>query len=213
MKFYNGWALPDYERHFNKYGYLSKWPVTNYQDPVLREALTLCPQKNVAVDVGANIGLHSVRLAEQFQEVHAFEPVVTCFECLQENTSPMGNVTYYYGGLSNKEEEVTLAIAHEVEGSGCWSIENFKEYDDSEIRQETNTLKPLDSYELEVDFIKIDVEAYEVPVLEGAEETFRNHSPIVLIEMHNNTEEITSVLQSFGYNLYNRINKDGIWTK
>jgi len=52
-----------------------------------------------------------------------------------------------------------------------------------EIVVETRT---LDSYEFDqLDFIKIDVEWFELRVLQGAENTIRKHKPIIYIEMHD----------------------------
>ena len=57
-----------------------------------------------------------------------------------------------------------------------------------EIVVETRT---LDSYEFDqLDFIKIDVEWFELRVLQGAENTIRKHKPIMYIEM-SDTEAYT----------------------
>ena len=46
--------------------------------------------------------------------------------------------------------------------------------------------RTLDSYEFDqLDFIKIDVEWFELRVLQGAENTIRKHKPIIYIEMHD----------------------------
>ena len=57
-----------------------------------------------------------------------------------------------------------------------------------EIVVETRT---LDSYEFDqLDFIKIDVECFELRVLQGAKNTIRKHKPIMYIEM-SDTEAYT----------------------
>ena len=59
-----------------------------------------------------------------------------------------------------------------------WLEEHFPE-----LEVETRT---LDSYEFDqLDFMKIDVEWFELRVLQGAENTIRKHKPIMYIEMHD----------------------------
>ena len=51
------------------------------------------------------------------------------------------------------------------------------------IEVETRT---LDSYEFDqVDFIKIDVEWFELKVLQGAENTIRKHKPVIYVEIND----------------------------
>ena len=57
----------------------------------------------------------------------------------------------------------------------------IKKHDFPKIQVKTKT---LDSYEFtQVDFIKIDVESFELKVLQGAENTIRKHKPVMYIEM------------------------------
>lgn len=209
MKFHRGWALPDYEEHF--VSQVQDYPNTLYQDTILQEAIRLAGN-TAAVDIGANMGLQTVRLAQAFSQVYAFEPVVSNWECLLENTKNCGNVTTFCCGVSDKIEELELCLPESSDNSGAWSIVDFK--NQSGVRTELNQFVPLDANVHDtIDLIKIDVQGYEMPVLRGSEETLRKCSPVVLIEMHQNTAEITDFLTTAGYRLHHRINKDGIWTK
>ena len=50
--------------------------------------------------------------------------------------------------------------------------------------------RTLDSFKLpRVDFMKIDVEGHEVPLLEGAIDTIAEYSPIIFIEIHDNNRK------------------------
>ena len=40
---------------------------------------------DVALDIGAHVGIWSMRLAEKFKRVHAFEPVPKHIECWKQN--------------------------------------------------------------------------------------------------------------------------------
>ena len=212
MKFYNGWALPDYEKHFTRY--LGNYPVNHYQDAILQEAIKIAGN-TIAVDIGANIGLQSVRLAQFFKEVHSFEPVESNWECLFENTVNIGNVISHCCGISDKVEELDIALPQSSNNSGAWSIVDFQ--NQSGVTTVSNKFLPLDAIlhdtSMNIDLIKIDVQGYEMPVLRGSEEILQRCSPVVLVEMHQNTDEITQFLTDAGYFLHHRINKDGIWTK
>jgi len=212
MIYHKGWALPDYEKHFT--GWLQNYPVNNYQDFILQEAIKIAGN-TVAVDIGANIGLQTVRLAQVFSEVHAFEPVVSNWECLFENTQNIGNVTAHCCGISDRVEELEISLLSSSNNSGAWSIVDFQ--NQSGVTTVSNKFLPLDAIlhdtSMDIDLIKIDVQGYEMPVLRGSEEILRRYSPVILIEMHQNTHEIIQFLTDMGYFLHLRINKDGIWTK
>lgn len=50
-----------------------------------------------------------------------------------------------------------------------------------------------------MDWIKIDVEGAEIPVLQGAIETLRRFKPTLWIELHGTEEEVVSFLHTVGY--------------
>jgi len=60
---------------------------------------------------------------------------------------------------------------------------------------------PLDSLDLAPDLIKIDTEGWERHVLEGAQQTLRNHLPAILIEV-NDAEAWMPMLSELGYRFY-----------
>ena len=164
---------------------------------------------DVALDIGAHVGIWSMRLAERFKKVISFEPVPKHIECWKQNMSKFN--LHQWDMHENISILETVALGHEngtatmkvpnTTNTGMASLvhevfnqrtgdrwvqpgwENFPE-----IEVETRT---LDSYEFnQVDFMKIDVEWFELRVLQGAENTIRKHKPIIYIEMHD-TEAYT----------------------
>ena len=83
MKKINGWVLPDDDNEFKRH--LKPRKVTYYQQNVLDSAYCYVKNYHTVIDIGANIGLHSVRFARAFQNVIAFEPVKDNFRCLKQN--------------------------------------------------------------------------------------------------------------------------------
>ncbi len=65
------------------------------------------------------------------------------------------------------------------------------------------TFKTLDSYKLKPDLMKIDVEGFELEVLEGAVKTIKRYHPKIIIETHSRDLEkkTKKFLLDFSYRL------------
>jgi FkbM family methyltransferase len=139
---------------------------------------------SVAIDVGANIGNHSLFLADLFARVIAFEPNPLARSLLEINIELNGieNVEVRPVGLSDQNGTATLEFdprnlgaASSTELRGTAAI----------ARRTTIDLvigdEAIESSEA-VAFIKVDVEGAEEAVLKGLERTMRTHAPIVMIE-------------------------------
>ena len=175
----------------------------NYEQDQFNEVMPHVSNRDVALDIGAHVGIWSMRLAQNFKRVIAFEPVPKHIECWKRNMSNFISEQSDWGNISTLE---TVALGHEngtatmkvpnTTNTGMASLvhevfnqrtgarwvqpgwENFPN-----IQVKTRT---LDSYEFhQLDFIKIDVEWFELRVLQGAENTIRKHKPIIYIEMHD----------------------------
>lgn len=142
---------------------------------------------SVFLDIGSNIGYHSIAIATAFPigQVICFEPQESLCEQIRKSVSKnnLKNVTIFQVGLSDIEEEVLIHIPEEnVGGSsvikGLNNHTAFKKAD--KIK-----LKTLDSFDAEIpriDVVKIDVEGLEPNVLRGAEQIFAKHRPIIVME-------------------------------
>lgn len=135
--------------------------------------------KGVALDVGANIGTHTVPFAE-FLEVHSFEPQTIPYNLLRENIK-----------LNNRKAHLyNCAVGHKVGTThmkdGC-NKDNFGSVRVGTSGEEKKMIT-IDSLDLEPDLIKIDVEGAEGLVLFGAQETIDKHRPVIFFE-YTNIEE------------------------
>jgi len=79
--------------------------------------------------------------------------------------------------------------------------------------------RTLDSFGLtNLDFIKIDVDGFEVPLLNGARETLSKNNAVVNIEMKRDkrshiVEKCESILKELGYKFVQRTKSDEVWLK
>ena len=151
-----GWHFPDFDRHFART--VSQYPVTDYQQATIDEAVRHVTAFECAVDVGGNIGLHTVRFAQLFGTVHSFEPTTTNFECLQKNTAILDNVILHQLGLGAESGTVTIQLPADANNCGNFSIVDFADNTEQTV-DETIEIRTLDSFELAPNLIKIDVQS------------------------------------------------------
>jgi len=137
------------------------------------------------LDIGANIGLASLIMAELIPSgtILSFEPNPNTFEYLQENISKnhgWAQISPQLLALGNSsgtikffcDESMSHAAHISVDGTGV------------DVEQKT-----IDDFLAgvsvgNVDFIKIDVEGFELPVLQGARNTLLRHRPSILLEFN-----------------------------
>lgn len=140
------------------------------------------------LDIGANIGWHSIRFAirEPMASVHAFEPIPKNFAFLSRNIAANGlgqRVRTYNYGLSEKTGAVDFYLAP----ARCTnaSLRNLAQDANAQtIRGLTLKLDDwCENYQARPDFIKCDVEGAEFLVFKGAENCLSTFKPVVFTEL------------------------------
>lgn len=63
-------------------------------------------------------------------------------------------------------------------------------------------LKKLDDSNIKFQFIKIDTEGYELPIIKGAIKSIKKNNPIILLEVNKNFNKIKKILSRMGYQTY-----------
>lgn len=153
----------------------------------LEKALSFVKRRRIAVDGGAHIGSWTMRLAEEFEQVWAFEPSPPTHECLIKNLSEWAR--------EHPDRDVFLAC-HKValgNGESLMAMGEDGKYSNGGntggrylIKQKGGTIpvRTLDSYGLPgLDFLKLDVEGFELFALRGARRTILEHRPVIMIEV------------------------------
>jgi FkbM family methyltransferase len=133
----------------------------------------------VAVDVGAHYGVYTVALASIAEHVHAVEPSTHALAVLQRNVelNRLGNVTIHPCALGATEGHAPL-FTHEDR-----SRASLNQFSTEQTHGESVPVRRLDDLIVgRVDLIKIDIEGYELPALEGATRILADQRPRVLFE-------------------------------
>ena len=161
------------------------------------------------IDIGANVGNHSIFFSKFSKNVYAFEPNEIIFQLLRINTRNHKNIEIFNFGCSDIKQKLKAEIDQKNWGSGRVSDSN--DYSDNNYSISNFHLCPLDHLDefknLEIGLIKIDVEGHELPAMKGMTEILKKNKPVIVFEQndgitHGTSKEI-EFLKSLGYkNLY-----------
>ena len=130
-----------------------------------------------AIECGAHVGAWSRELAKRFEQVIAIELSGETWECLRRNLEPFKNAEAIQCALGERHGFINVrrnkgSIDSEVVEDGAYPATPLRTLD--EIVAAAHELKS-------VDYIKVHVNGYEMPVLRGARETIRRHQPLMTV--------------------------------
>lgn len=192
--------ISDYIGHFLYFG---------FDEPGMRTLFSLCEPGANVLDVGTNIGWVLLNLGKRSAtgRVFGFEPDPynhrRCAENLSRNR--LSNIALFQVGLSNINARMGMEvrtpsnrggnrISRPVEGEQTVEVVRLDDF---------YAVKNLDH----VDLIKIDVEGYELNVLNGARSILVRYHPVLFIEVDDNNlmdhghsaKELVAFLNDHGY--------------
>lgn len=212
MKIINGWHLPELDSLISKQARHHTHPDTDYQQEVLDAALVLVRNWRLALDIGGNVGLHTVRLAQKFDKVIAFEPSSINYECLQANTQQFANIELRQQALGEQPTTLCLELPEGMANCGAFSFKDFQNLSVAK-HQEMVTVIPLDDLDLAPDMIKIDTQGFERQVLMGARRTLAQYQPVIIVEVAKKgpVAELMEILAPLNYEIAYVTNKDKVF--
>ncbi len=159
-----------------------------YERDVTNVIESIVKKDDVCLDIGANFGWFTTLFHKLgAKEIHSFEPVPSIYKILTGNIELQKNTENIFANnlaLGNKFDKVELHLFDNLPiGHASISTqgkENFQSFEAKMI--------PLDSYltdkNLEVDFVKMDIEGAELMCLQGAKKLFKQKTPpMFVIEM------------------------------
>ena len=164
------------------------------------------PHKRTAIDIGAHVGLASIRFAKKFKHVVSIEADDNNFACLLANTEKIYNINPIHRAIGHRHGLCKFARSIiGKSGHGFVADDSCPAIPDSMkvVPQEMATLDSIVT-KLKLDniaLIKIDVQGYEQNVLQGARNTLRKFRPVVIVEEHYDNYE-TQPNRAVGWLVY-----------
>lgn len=184
-------------RSLDQYGEFSEGEIELFQQFVRPGQLV--------VEAGANIGAHTVWLAQAVGRrgtVVAFEPQRIVYQNLCANLAlnSLTNVYCFQTAVGQSTSQIVVppldyAQDNNFGGLGLGSYQ----------QGERVAVRTIDSLKLpQCHFLKVDVEGMEKEVLAGAVQTIATHSPVLYVEndRQEQSEELIQFIKNLDYNLY-----------
>lgn len=184
-------------RNVKRQGALYQLDLSDYQEWLVYfycksdssdHVLKYLKQSETIFDIGANIGQTALNMLKTQQlkglnaTIYAFEPYPKTFHKLETNIAlnKSSHIRAFNIGLST-EKGMLYMTQHSPSNSGGFRM----------TQKSTNTISvpviSLDEFVSEnhitkIDFIKIDVEGFEIQVIEGAKKAIETFKPILIFE-------------------------------
>jgi FkbM family methyltransferase len=165
-----GWTL-------YSYGCLDYWDERTVQKALHRGC--------VCLDIGAHIGYYSLLLSDLAGpegKVVAFEPLPYTYSFLDRNLQNNGaaNVITENAAVGAASGRVRMSAAR----NGRLGQNSVSDTGDADVRCTTVDTEVTQLNLDRVDFMKVDVEGYELQVFMGAEDTIRRFHPKIMFEVN-----------------------------
>ena len=148
--------------------------------------------QGVFLDIGANVGQHSLFMARHCATVHAFEPFEPVRRKIIEKVelNDLTNLIVHTVGLGDKEQRLPF---HPPSGANL-GVGSFVDGQQDRCKA-TETLQVVNGDEYfsrhiggEVHMVKMDVEGFEKKAMAGFGNTFAKNRPVIVVEMTKGLE-------------------------
>lgn len=181
----------------------------NYEYPYFLK--NIIQEGDVCIDIGANLGYYSVLLSKlvgKKGQVYSVEPVKPMLAVLTKNTKSCKNVKIYPYALGTDNKAIRLGNdtkkAQGYVGSGSHFVldkkVNNSDSAETEFDAHMRRGSELFNHLTRLDFIKCDIEGYEVVVLKEIASLIRKFKPMLLIETRGkNRAELLKYFQNLGF--------------
>jgi FkbM family methyltransferase len=156
-----------------------------HEENILGVIIANLNEGDTFIDVGANIGQHSLFAAKKVGlsgKVFAIEPIEKLCDNIKQSATlnKFQNLSIINKAVGDSSKLVDFYEYDNTEISG--KNNNFNDFKYSKIHIEQDSLDVLLRDSSRVDLIKIDVEGFEFDVLVGASEILKKYHPKIIME-------------------------------
>ena len=176
---YGGVWVPD---HCEDKGPI-KWTADTWADGMIHKVVNAVPEdrRNIALDLGANVGMTAIGLSRYFETVHAVEADPLTFECLEKNTENFDNIHNHNYAVSIKDEDLKFSRVIGCSGHSHVFAGEHSNYE--YITVKGKRLTEIIPENTKIDFLKIDIEGMEQFVIADNVELLARSECVVLVEV------------------------------
>jgi len=182
------------------------------------------------IEIGGHIGYVSLYFANLANKgsVYVFEPGPNNLPYLKKNVRGKANVTVIEKGVGSANATLPFYV-DAISGQNNSFKENFEGflisraaayYRDAGLGKIDVDVVRLDDFiaerALSPSFVKIDVEGYELPVIQGMLTALTNIRPMLMVEIQDDRSEIYDIITNQGYVMFTDqlhviSNPDNLW--
>jgi len=179
-----------------KNGYVDQYIYKNgtYEKEIIDLIHSKINKDSVFVDIGANIGQHSLIISHYVKEVIAFEPLQFLADQFRQSVEKnnIKNIKIEQIGLGNRKETQSVYIDDNQSGyttllDHLEKTPGLRKNENSNLIRQEIKIDTLDNYlgNQKIHFIKMDIEGYEYYAILGAMHTIKSHKPFIIMEFSN----------------------------
>jgi FkbM family methyltransferase len=159
-----------------------------YREPCFMWIIKKEAYGKLGVDLGANLGYGTLHLCNNMDKVIAIEPDRRPRKLLKMNIKENGlskKVEIYKFAISNKNGEEIIYLSKKNPNLNTLCDKKSLKKKKDLLKATTIKTRTLDSLNIFPNFVKMDIEGYEVEAIQGGMKTFRDSKDCkLLIEVH-----------------------------
>jgi FkbM family methyltransferase len=191
-------CIPEYIWNWYKHGRFEQIIRNSLKDDQAEFAIikSLLHKNSIALDIGSNIGVYSVNMAQYCKKVYAIEPILETYCGLLHIIKKMkyDNIVPVYSAVSKDNGFVNMVIPVNSNGVKMFYRSHISDSDKSQsnISQEVMSIKLDDlflSQTQDISFVKCDTEGHELLSLQGAAKIVNSGFSAWLVEINDRSED------------------------